>query len=62
VLLAERFADASLQAVQDPWLRGLPMVGAVDQFVDSSDVLTDPELCRRAASVYGPATEADEPG
>jgi len=55
VLMAQRFAEASLEAVHDPWLRSLPLVGAVDQFVDSSDVLTDPELWRRAASVYGPA-------
>jgi hypothetical protein len=58
VLMAERFAEASLEAVQDPWLRSLPLVGAVDQFVDSSDVLKDPKLWRRAASVYGPAEDA----
>jgi hypothetical protein len=54
VLMAERFAQASLEAVHDPWLRGLPLVGAVDQFVDSPVVLEDPRLCRRSASVYGP--------
>jgi hypothetical protein len=51
--MAERFADASLEAVHDPWLRSLPRVGAVDQFVDSSDVLADPRLWRRAAGVFG---------
>jgi hypothetical protein len=52
VLMAERFAQASLEAVRDPWLRSLPLVGAVDQFVDSTDVLEDPALCRRAAGIY----------
>ena len=53
VLMAERFADAALDAVHDPWLRSLPMVGSVDQFVDSSEVLADPKLWRRAAGVFG---------
>jgi hypothetical protein len=55
VLMAERFVQAWLEAVEDPWLRSLPLVGAVDQLVDSTDVLEDPQLCRRVASaVYGP--------
>ena len=61
VLMAERFAAASLEAVHDPWLRSLPLVGAVDQFVDSSDVLANPVLWRRAASVYGPASPVQLP-
>ncbi|MFZ0214607.1 MAG: hypothetical protein WAM30_01570 [Candidatus Dormiibacterota bacterium] len=36
---ADRFADACAATVQDPWLRKLPLVGSVDQFVDSTDVL-----------------------
>jgi len=54
VLMAERFVQAWLEAVEDPWLRSLPLVGAVDQLVDSTDVLEDPQLCRRVAAVYGP--------
>lgn len=54
VLMAGRFVQAWLETVQDPWLRGLPLVGAVDQLVDSSAVLEDPALCRRVAAVYGP--------
>jgi hypothetical protein len=54
VLMAERFTGAWLEAVQDPWLRGLPLVGAVDQLVDSVAVLESPQLCRRVAAVYGP--------
>lgn len=40
VLDAARFADALRAAIDDPWLRRLPPVGAVDQFVDSTDVST----------------------
>jgi hypothetical protein len=58
VLLADRFAQAALAEVRDPWLRDLPLIGAVDQFIDSSDVLTRPEMWRRAASVYGPTGPA----
>lgn len=39
VLMADRFADACTAAIRDPWLRGLPLVGTVDQFVDSTDVM-----------------------
>ena len=48
VLGASRFVDACLERVSDPWLRSLPLVGAVDQFVDSTDVLSDPSVARVA--------------
>ena len=60
VLMADRFAQATLAAVDDPWLRGLPLIGAVDQFSDSTDLLRDPELWRRAASVYGGTSPAPD--
>ena len=41
VLDAGRFADALRAEVSDPWLRGLPPVGAVDQWIDSTDALCD---------------------
>lgn len=54
VLMAERFVEASLEVVQDPSLRSLPLIGAVDQFVDSSEALQDPRLWRRlAAAAHG---------
>jgi hypothetical protein len=53
VLMAGRFTQAWREAVHDPWLRSLPLVGAVDQLVDSAAVLEDPQLCRRVAAVYG---------
>jgi hypothetical protein len=47
VLDAERFVDACLATVADPKLLALPLVGAVDQWVDSTDVLSDPAVYRR---------------
>jgi hypothetical protein len=45
-----RFAIALLKTVSDSRLRRLPPVGNVDQFIDSTDILTDPELARAAAT------------
>ena len=39
VLHAERFAEALRASVTDPRLAELPLVGTIDQFVDSTDVL-----------------------
>jgi hypothetical protein len=39
VLHADRFTAALRRAVQDPGIRALPLTGAVDQFVDSTDAL-----------------------
>lgn len=39
VLHAERFAAALLDTITDPVIRDLPRTGAIDQFVDSTDVL-----------------------
>jgi hypothetical protein len=52
VLMADRFAEACLATVTDPELRGLPLIGAVDQVVDSVDVLSSPQRCRLMAGVY----------
>ncbi|MGH8775354.1 MAG: DUF4037 domain-containing protein [Jiangellaceae bacterium] len=46
VLLAGRFADACLASVGDP-LRRLPLVGSIDQLVDSTDVLSNSDRARR---------------
>ncbi|MFJ6011231.1 DUF4037 domain-containing protein [Streptomyces sp. NPDC092952] len=48
VLRAERFADALTARITDPAVRALPVSGAVDQFIDSTDVLTDPAATRAA--------------
>jgi Domain of unknown function (DUF4037) len=52
VLLAHRLVDACLAGVNDPMLRRLPLIGSIDQFVDSTDVLSDPMLSRRLAVIY----------
>lgn len=52
VLMADRFADACLATVTDPALRDLPLVGAVDQAVDSVDLLCAPQQWRRLAALY----------
>ncbi len=40
VIGGERFAAALFRTIRDPWLAGLPAVGAVDQFADSTDLLS----------------------
>jgi hypothetical protein len=52
VLGSARFVDACLERVIDPWLRSLPLVGAIDQFVDSVDVLSGHLAFPRVATVY----------
>jgi len=39
VLGAERFSAALVRDIDDPTLRALPLTGAIDQFVDSTDAL-----------------------
>lgn len=50
VIGADRFATALRSAVTDPTIAALPPVGAVDQFVDSTDVLTSPATARAVAA------------
>lgn len=52
VLDAGRFVTACFAEVHDEWLRSQPLVGSVDQFGDSTDLLSDPELPRRLRNVY----------
>jgi len=51
VLGSARFVDACLERVDDEWLRSLPLVGGIDQFVDSTDVLSSPSMARRGKSL-----------
>ncbi|MBW4701084.1 MULTISPECIES: DUF4037 domain-containing protein [unclassified Micromonospora] len=51
VLDAPRLAAALRAAVVDPALRDRPLLGAVDQYVDSVDVLTHPDRARRVCAV-----------
>jgi hypothetical protein len=54
VLASERFARACFERVRDPWLRSLTPIGAIDQWVDSTDVLSYPPRTRMTALVYEP--------
>ncbi|WP_433261912.1 DUF4037 domain-containing protein [Actinosynnema sp. CS-041913] len=47
VLRAGRFADALISGVTDPALRQRPLIGAVDQFADNTDLLSDSALTRK---------------
>ena len=52
VLGSGRFVDACAARISDPWLRSLPLVGSIDQLSDSTDVLSNPAVARRAAALY----------
>ena len=39
VLDSGRYVDACLAQVTDPWLKSVPLVGGIDQFTDSTDIL-----------------------
>ncbi|WP_405957923.1 DUF4037 domain-containing protein [Streptomyces phaeochromogenes] len=51
VLHAERFTEALVARITDPAIGSLPTIGTVDQFIDSTDVLSHPELTRAATHV-----------
>ncbi|WP_327721500.1 DUF4037 domain-containing protein [Streptomyces sp. NBC_00490] len=62
VLHAERFTAALMAHVTAPEVRCLPVIGAVDQFVDSTDVLSRPALTRAAThATLGPLPETPAP-
>ena len=53
VIQAGRFADALRDQIQDERVRTLPeAVGSIDQFVDSTDVLTNPALRRQLKAIH----------
>ena len=52
VIFAERFVAACLERVDDPWLRSLPLIGSVDQWVDSTSVLQHTAVLRHLAAAY----------
>ncbi|MEV4622249.1 DUF4037 domain-containing protein [Asanoa sp. NPDC049573] len=61
VLGAARFAAALTATITDPGLRDRPPVGAVDQFVDSTDVLAHVGRARAAAGGFeGPRSGPNE--
>jgi len=52
VIGADRFTQAALDRVRDSELLRRPLIGSIDQWVDSTDLLADPALCRRLADAY----------
>jgi Domain of unknown function (DUF4037) len=52
VLRSARFVDACLERVVDQGLRSLPLVGGIDQWADSTDVLSRPAVARHARALY----------
>jgi Domain of unknown function (DUF4037) len=52
VLGSGRFVEACLARISDPWLRALPLVGGIDQWVDSTDVLSYPATARQTVAMY----------
>ncbi|MCF6476965.1 hypothetical protein FAF44_52980, partial [Nonomuraea sp. MG754425] len=54
VIDGDRFVRALLASVSDPVVRGLPVVGCVDQLSDSTDLLVRPGRARAVtAAVLG---------
>jgi hypothetical protein len=60
VLGADRFAAASLERVDNPVLARLPLVGALDQLLDCTDVLSHPALTSPMRCYYD-AMAAENP-
>ena len=52
VIGGDRFAKTCLAAIQNEWLKGQPLVGSVDQFVDSTDVLSSARRSRCLTNIY----------
>lgn len=52
VLDADRFAAACREAVTEPALRALPLLGSVDQVADSTDLFGSPAACLRLRALY----------
>jgi hypothetical protein len=52
VIHADRFVDACLDRLEDEWLRSLPLIGSIDQCVDSTDVLSNPLVGQRLRDLY----------
>jgi hypothetical protein len=56
VIDAGRFAAALRDRIEDPAVAALPPIGAIDQFVDSTDVLSHPALARAITAAAMGAT------
>jgi hypothetical protein len=52
VIHSGRFVDALRAQISDTALRDAPLLGGVDQYVDTTDALTQPKLLRYLKSLY----------
>ena len=52
VLGSGRFVEACLECVTDEWLLSMPLIGGIDQHVDSTDVLGSPRVFREIGTIY----------
>ncbi|MEU5583283.1 DUF4037 domain-containing protein [Streptomyces huasconensis] len=57
VLHAERFTAALTARITDPAVRALPLTGTVDQFTDSTDILSNPQRARAVTQATTPVPE-----
>ena len=56
-----RFTEALHEVIQSDVIRSLPRhVGGVDQFVDSTDILSNIQLCKALAAIYGRSDLPDD--
>jgi hypothetical protein len=58
VLMADRFADACRATVTDPSLAALPLIGSIDQALDSTDLLERPAHLARLRALYVPGNSS----
>lgn len=61
VLASNRFVDACLARVEDKSLGVLPLVGGIDQWVDSADVLSESRVLPAARAAYAALAQSYEP-
>lgn len=54
VIGADRLAGALLAQISDPWLKTIALAGGVDQYCDSTDLVSEPALAQRLRAVYRP--------
>lgn len=53
VIFGNNFAEALRATLTDKKLKALPLIGGVDQFSDSTDVLSYPKVYRKTKGMYG---------
>ncbi len=52
VIQGDRFVHAILDSMEDRELASLPPIGSVEQFSDSTDLISNSELCNRLRNLY----------